>query len=137
MHSMNTSTLTTTSHHTVSEIVYIGLISPFDSHAARTMNITLVQKTKSRAEQGTLTEWTLKLKTKKCEDPHDEEPIFKIKSNGRYGTVICGEGHRIRYIHTKTHTSITQLKAKMYWFLTATLIMKTALWVILFILIWS
>ena len=80
------------------------------------------------AKKGTLiTERQAKSRTKRRGRHHDEEPIFKTKWKGCFGIVICDEGHHIRHVHTKIHASMTQLEAKVYWFLTATPIMNTAL----------
>ena len=80
----------------------VVIISPFDFHAARTMDVTFVKRDKLRVQEGTLTERRVKSKTKKRGDHPKEEPIFKTKWKGRFGAVICDEGHRIRHFTQKS-----------------------------------
>lgn len=59
------------------------IISPFDSHAARTMDIIFVEKSKLQAKKGTLiTERQAKSKTKRRGRHLSEQPIFKTKWKG-------------------------------------------------------
>ncbi len=40
--------------------------------------------------------------------------------------VLVDEGHKVRHVLTKIHSSLAQLEAKINWFLTATPVMNTA-----------
>lgn len=107
----------------------VVIISPFDSHSARTMDVTYRKPyavpTEKVAGRRRRARRAVASRTKAHKDHQGEVPVFTTKWKGRFSVVICDEGHRVRHVMTKIHASIQQLGAKIYWFFTATPVMNT------------
>ena len=102
------------------------VISPFDSHSGRTMQIVWTARVKGK-KKGSARRAVAKTKRPKDRKDHrGEEPEFVTIWKGRFGVVLCDEGHKIRYVMTKIHASLHQLEAKVDWLLTATPIMNSS-----------
>lgn len=113
--------------HTNPEASKAVIISPFDSHSGRTMNTVWTASTSGVRTKKKRSARQAIAKTKDRKDHPGEEPLFVTKWRGRFGVVLCDEGHKIRHIVTKIHASIHQLEAKVNWLLTATPIMNTSM----------
>ena len=110
----------------------VVLISPFDSHAARTMDVTFrkpsdVPTEKVAGRRRRRARRAVASRTKAHKSHEGEVPVFTSKWKGRFSVVNCNEGHRVRHVVTKIHASIQQPGAKIHWFLTATPVMNTLL----------
>ena len=104
------------------------IVSPFDSHSGRTIETVWTARVRTN-KKGSAAHRAV-AKTKRRQDPEDhldEEPEFVTKWKGRFGVVLCDEGHKVRHVMTKLHASLHQLEAKVNWFLTATPIMNSSM----------
>ena len=111
----------------------VVILTPYDSHSARTVGIDWVHKTEEvRSSAMALPNTKTKSKREKRaemksrEGYADCEPVFVSKWKGVFCMVILDEGHKVRHPMTKVHASILLLDASIHWFLTATPIINSA-----------
>ena len=109
------------------------ILTPYDSHSARTVGIEWVHKS-DPVRKNALTLPNTKSRSKKKkrnamreqERTEDAEPVFVSKWKGIFDLVLLDEGHKVRHVMTKIHASILLLEAATHWFLTATPIINSA-----------
>lgn len=93
----------------------VVIVSPFDCHSARTMDVTY----RRRARRAVAS------RIEAHKGHQGEVQVFTTKWKGRFSVVSSDEGYRVRHVITKIHASIEQLEAKIHWILTVTPVMNT------------
>ena len=102
------------------------ILTPYDSHAARTIRTEWREKPQ-QAKKSSSSAAGPDVATKKPKKKKGQEPLYFSRWHGRFQIVLCDEGHKIRHPSTKVHASIAQLQAPINWLLTATPIMNTSM----------
>ncbi|KAL8976770.1 MAG: hypothetical protein Q9205_007295 [Flavoplaca limonia] len=106
----------------------VVILTPYDSHVARTVAIKWVDKSHPDRKNALALPYRSARSRKKLEKERKarqkelefQEPVFTSKWKDVFESVWLDEGHRIRHAMTKTNASILLLNCKIAWSITAT-----------------